>query len=182
MNEREIRDMVIKHDNNLDTLTEAVSTLAGNVSTTNNKLDDVIDVLGAQNVLIERMNNLDSNLRESFERVHLKIKAIEVTQNTEGCTVLKVNEQKVKDLIRTLGAVQIELKEAHKDLDKKISVGMFRWIVGAVVVTNVVFGAFMLQYLHTQDTKLAAHIATFTVTKSSIINKIETLKDFYDED
>lgn len=82
MTEEGYRDMVIDHDKHLDSLTQSVCTLADNVKSTNNKLDDVIDVMQTQNVLTERMSNLDHKFRDSFERVHTKIEDIEDEQKT----------------------------------------------------------------------------------------------------
>jgi hypothetical protein len=90
MNDEQYKDMVITHDKHLDKLTDSVSMLVGNVKSTNEKLEDVITVITQQNVLQERMANLDHNFRESFERVHKRTDIVEkLVRNTVSATTIK---------------------------------------------------------------------------------------------
>ena len=78
MNDEGYRDMVIDHDKHIDSLTQSVSALADNVLGTNSKLDNVIEVLQHQNVLQEKLFNLDKHTTESFERTFDRIEANEI--------------------------------------------------------------------------------------------------------
>ena len=69
MKDEDLRDLVIQHDKHMDVLATSVEQLAQSVATTAKKLDDVIEVISTQNVLIERMNNLDNNLKESLQSI-----------------------------------------------------------------------------------------------------------------
>jgi len=80
MTDAKYRDMVIDHDKHIDSLTTSVAVLADNVSETNKKLDNMLVIINKQNILTERLTNLDSNFRESFKRVHNKIDEIELIQ------------------------------------------------------------------------------------------------------
>lgn len=58
---------------------------------TDRKMEDIVKVFVKQETLIERLENMDKNTKESFNRVHDKIREIEGTQNSDlGCNALKV--------------------------------------------------------------------------------------------
>lgn len=82
MKEEDYRDMVIDHDKHLDSLTQSVNVLADNVKNTNNKLDNMIDIIQTQNILTDRLSNLSHNFKDSFEKVHAAIDEIEDIQRT----------------------------------------------------------------------------------------------------
>ena len=154
MNDEEYRGMVLQHDKHLDTLTSSITVLADNVGTTNRKLDDVIDVINTQNVIVERMNNLDINLKESFSRVHEKVHTIEHAQNTEGCSVLKVQEQKVSSLGRSVDMVRTRVDNAEKSLLDMVSGTVIRWGIAILIGYSIIFGTYVVKSLHALD-KLA---------------------------
>lgn len=93
MKEEELKNLVVEHDKHIDLMAQSIEHLAGAVGTTTKKLDDVIDVITKQNILMEKFHNLEENLKESFDRVHDKVRRIEEAQSGEGCTALKVNAQ-----------------------------------------------------------------------------------------
>lgn len=90
MRDEDLKDLVVEHDKHIDLMAQSIENLAGVVGDTASKLDDVIAVITQQNVLMERFNNLEVNLKESFNRVHAKARKLEDTQNGEGCIALKV--------------------------------------------------------------------------------------------
>ena len=96
MTDEAMRDLVNKHDKNIDLMASSIENLASAVGITNRKLEDIIDVIGRQNLLMEKFNNLEVNLKESFRRVHEKIGIIESIQNSIGCSPIHVMDEKVK--------------------------------------------------------------------------------------
>ena len=98
MTDNEYRDMVIRHDKHIDKLAISVEHIATAVGSTNRKLEDIIDVISKQNILMEKFSNLETNLKESFSRVHEKIRILETTQNGSGCTNLKDTAKRVDKL------------------------------------------------------------------------------------
>jgi len=74
MNEEKYRDMVLDHDKHIDTLANSVSELV-------NKVDKMIDVITKQNVLAEKISNMDTNLKDSFKRIHERVEKVEETAN-----------------------------------------------------------------------------------------------------
>lgn len=95
MTDEEYRDLVNKHDKHIDIMATSIEHLASAVGTTNSKLETVIEVIGKQNLLAEKFMNLESNLKESFARVHSKIKDLEDTQKGVGCTPVVLISEKV---------------------------------------------------------------------------------------
>jgi uncharacterized coiled-coil protein SlyX len=73
MDDSTIRDMVISHDKVLDSLSSSITSLARTADNTNVKLDKVVDKLSEQNVLIERMNNMERETGDAFKRVHERL-------------------------------------------------------------------------------------------------------------
>ncbi len=118
MSEEDKIDLLNKHDKHIDMMAQSIQNLAGTVGSTNRKLDDIITVIGKQNVLMEKFSNMEANLKESFTRVHVKIKDLENTQNGIGChkallvdEKLSVANKRIQDIegsvrwvIRTIGA------------------------------------------------------------------------------
>ena len=96
MTDEVMRDLVNKHDKSIDMMASSIEHLASAVGTTNRKLEDIIDVIGRQNLLMEKFNNLEVNIKESFNRVHEKIRTTEYIQNSKGCNGLHVMDEKVK--------------------------------------------------------------------------------------
>ena len=73
MREVMIENKIEEHDKHLDALTRTIENLSSVTTQTNIKLEKVVDALNTQNVLIERMNNMDSNLKDTFKRVHARL-------------------------------------------------------------------------------------------------------------
>jgi len=98
--------MVIQHDKHIDSLIVSIESLAKSVLSTNRKLDDMIDVIGKQNLLFEKFTNLEDNLRDSFSRVHKRIGDIENTQNSkEGCHAVASIKKDVDGILTTKNTI-----------------------------------------------------------------------------
>lgn len=137
MNDDGYRDMVIDHDKHIDQLTNSVTILAGNVKSTNEKLEDVIDVITHQNVLQERMANLDMNFKESFGRVHHRTDNLEESMKNHLSPAttkwilsiiivqaLSFGSYVVTDLqsLRLLAVEKIQMqRQINKNIDEKIN-------------------------------------------------------------
>lgn len=98
MSDDEYRDLVLQHDKHIDKLADSIEHIAGAVGTTNRKIEDVLSVISQQNVLMEKFANMETNLKESFNRVHAKIRDIELKQNETGCPLLVVANKRIAKL------------------------------------------------------------------------------------
>jgi len=99
MTDQEYKGLVLQHDKHIDRLADSIEHIAGAVGSTNRKLEDIIDVISKQNILMERFSNLETNLKESFSRVHEKIRDLEVVQGGgDGCGALRNTTKRVDKL------------------------------------------------------------------------------------
>ena len=98
MTDQEYKGLVLQHDKHIDRLADSIEHIAGAVGATNRKLEDIIDVISKQNILMERFSNLETNLKESFNRVHEKIRALEIIQGGDGCGAIKNTTKRVDKL------------------------------------------------------------------------------------
>ena len=96
MQDVEIRDLVLKHEHSIETLATSISRMADSSTITNRKLDDVLEVIAKQNVLAEKMANIDVQTREGFDRLYTKHREYDEMHANKGCTVLQILEEKEK--------------------------------------------------------------------------------------
>jgi hypothetical protein len=97
MTDDDVKDMVQHHDKSISLMTQSLEHLASEVGTSNRKLEDIISVIGRQNVLMEKFSNLESNLKESFSRLHEKDEKLERD---------KANKAELKTIIRDIASLQ----------------------------------------------------------------------------
>jgi len=74
---KEIKTLVVSHDKDIGIMSQSIEHLVDAIGTTNSKMEDVIDVISIQNVLAEKVTNMDGQLKESFGRVHNKVDKLE---------------------------------------------------------------------------------------------------------
>lgn len=149
MSDEDYKDLVTTHDKSIGIMAASIDHLATAVGTTNNKLEDIVNVIGQQNVLMEKFSNLESNLKESFDRVHSKTSALE-----------RAN------------------KLIAEETKKIISPGIIKWILGIVVVYTVTFGTYIVSELHRLDNVTAMHFAEDKYAHSVFTDKVQQLSDF----
>ena len=89
----ELREKVAGHETRFVLIAQSMEHQSEALSSVATKVDNMIEMIAKQNVLMERLHNLEENLRESFGRVHKKITVLEDNQNGQGCSALKVNAQ-----------------------------------------------------------------------------------------
>lgn len=73
----EIKEKLIKHDYAIEQLSRAISELASNTKNTNSKLEAIVESIGKQELILERLSNLDSKYKDSLERIYARIESIE---------------------------------------------------------------------------------------------------------
>jgi len=149
MNDSDYKDMVIEHDKHIESLATSIESLATGVGATNKKLEDIIDVISTQNVLIEKFTNLETNLKESFNRVYNKIRAIEEKQDLNGCPVLNIEAEKIRVANKRISNLEIEVK-------KIISPMLIKSTASLLIIQAILFGTYLVQSIHSLDTKESA--------------------------
>ena len=177
MTEENYQDMVISHDKNIDILSASIASLATHVGTTNKKLDDVIDVITHQNVLVERMNNLDANVSESFTRAWDRLGKLETSSDTTGCAPAKalvkekeVVAEKLKVVNNRLHNVEVDVKEVSSNSFTSTTI---RWALGLLIFYSVTFGVYVVKSQHSTDKTLSSYIAKDTAVNEATSKKLD---------
>lgn len=125
MSEDDLKELVLKHDHIFSSLASSNEHLANELSKTNDKLEEVAKAINTQNILSEKFNNLDKNLKESFGRVHDKMRKVD-----EECTI------------------------NSKTINKIPSTATLRWFTGILIVYLASFGIYVVSSLHTNENQI----------------------------
>jgi len=156
MTDEKYRDMVLSHDKHIDTLASSIETLAESFTGTNVKLDNIVEALQTQNIIIERMNNLDNNLKETFNRYDARIKTIENCQNTIGCPALNLEQQKLDLLETSVEKLVDKIDDVIENQRNYISATTIKWGLFWIVSYLITFGVYVVQTTHKIDNSLIA--------------------------
>lgn len=150
----EIKTTVAEHSIHITSLGEALKDLAVATEHTNKKLDKVAEALSTQSVIMEKLNNLDENIRDSFKRRDDRLLALETTQSGNGCAKLNVAEESIKSLGRSIDT----LKAMHKSDDRLmservdklesktdsiVSATTIKWAIGITIAAVITFIGFV---------------------------------------
>lgn len=136
----------------ISVLVMAVERLAESQSDTNRKVDKLIESMGKQEVILEKLANIEKNHQDSVKRVYHVIDEIKVRQDKvdewligAGCPahksfVSKHDEKFVHSLseIETLKTELNTLKNAPREFRSMVLKGLFG-SVGALIVTWVIW-------------------------------------------
>lgn len=163
-----IENKLAEHDRHIDILSHAIEDLSATAGQTNEKLDKVVDALNTQNVLIERMNNLDVNLKESFGRIHDRIKRIDDIQDGAGCSKLAATNVNIDSLGRSVDTIRTtvstnntECKDriliVENELDTYISGATLKWFLGGISFYIIMFGIYTVSHIHALESAVLSH-------------------------
>lgn len=174
--------MVISHDKDIETLAGSIEHLALNVGETNHKLDNVIDVITQQNVLVERINNLDTNVAESFKRAWKRLESLETTAATGGCSIAKTAtaannllDEKLKVVGKRISENTDNVKVLNGKVDNTITSTVVRWVMGLLVFYSIAFGTYVVSSIHETDTLVSAYIAKDTQNSTQVRDKLSDI-------
>ena len=182
MTDDKYKDMVISHDKDIETLAGSIEHLALNVGETNHKLDNVIDVITQQNVLVERINNLDTNVAESFKRAWKRLEILETTAATGGCSIAKTAtatndllDEKLKVVSKSISDNTDDVKVLNTKVENTVPSTVVRWVMGLLVFYSVAFGTYIVSSIHETDTIVSAYIAKDTQNSAQVKDKLSDI-------
>ena len=149
----EVHGKLAEHDHHIDTLSHAIEVLSETTGATNNKLDSLISAISTQNVLVEKVHNMDNNLSDSFKRRDRRLDILEDTQNGNGCGALRQQKAVLAGMAKTIESNTVLMHEHKVDHDTRLKViegkvseavgaTVVRWAVG-VIVTLLILVATM---------------------------------------
>ena len=150
MNEEVISGKISEHDRHIDSLSTAIEHLVETTAVTNLKLDKMVEMLSTQNVIKERLSNLEENLKESFERVH-------------------VRQDKISGRVDKLEPV----------VEKTPTPATIRWAVGIIIGYLILSGNYIVSHIHELESSTEAHAQTghiYIQEFTKRLNKLENMK------
>lgn len=174
--------MVISHDKDIETLAGSIEHLALNVGETNHKLDNVIDVITQQNVLVERINNLDTNVAESFKRAWKRLESLETTAATGGCSIAKTAtatndllDERLKVVSKSISDNTENVKVLNTKVENTVPSTVVRWVMGLLVFYSVAFGTYIVSSIHETDTIVSTYIAKDAQNSAQVKDKLSDI-------
>ena len=177
MTDDNYKDMVIEHDKHIDMLAGSITSLSTSMDSSNSKLDTVIDALTHQNVIIERMNNMDVNISESFNRAWKRLDTLEDTTKNEGCEAAKLvkkDTEAIADKALSANKRIANLETAHSLIDT-VSSGTVKWVSGLLLFYSIIFGTYVTSAIHDNDTALQAYIAKDSEARTSTVRQLDDI-------
>jgi len=135
MTDEEMKEKVIKHDFEFQSLTKSLTNMVS-------ELHDITASMKSVAVIHETVANMDKNLKDSFDRVYVKIKdneseikSIKYNQDKVGCNVLNLRVTEIDTLNRAVfgkdgrGGIIFDIEDIKKFMYK---------LMGAFTLVNVV--------------------------------------------
>ena len=130
---------ILEHDYALKSLSSSIKDLVGVTKDNNGKLDDIVKSIGKQELILEKLANIEANSKSSINRVHNRINMVEdeVAEyknrgEKDGCSALKVLKEKEN-------SNDIKLESNIKSNQHRISKieSMVTWLARSVIGTLV---------------------------------------------
>jgi hypothetical protein len=160
MTDEAMKDLVTKHDatlmeygESIKRLTSSLDNLVQKQGETNEKLSKITEYLAEQKILSLKVQSMDSELRESFKRVHKRIDSIDELQTSDnGCNSVRLLTKDVnstaKDVTKLIGTTEehrLHIEAIDNKLAASIPPAMIRWAVALIVTYSVMFGTYVVQ-------------------------------------
>jgi hypothetical protein len=98
-------DLLIKHDVAIVNMATSMESLTVIVSKMADKQDMLVESMHNQELVLEKINNVDMRSKDSFNRIHKRVDDIEAAQSTHGCTALRVLSGKNTELERRVSKI-----------------------------------------------------------------------------
>lgn len=140
----EIKDTISAHDKTIEHLVAEIKELTKAIS--------------SQNLLFEKFNNMDTNIKEAMARVYKRIEAVEKCIGGNGCNTTDIHEEKIKVINKRIEDLEGEAK-------KIINPSFLKTIILLTITYSVAFSIYLVDSIHSLEKKLASHSAEQKVTE-----------------
>jgi len=131
----EIREKVTEHDYAIKNIADSIHELSETSKDSNSRLGEIAKSMGKQELILEKLTNLEGNTKESINRVHSRIDGLEkevVSYKDKGedggCSALKLlkEQEHTKDV-----ELQDNVKSNQHRIDKLD--GTLTWITRLII-------------------------------------------------
>lgn len=130
----DLREKVLKHEFTIDEMAKSIQVLAETTKDSNIKLGEIAKSMSKQELILEKLTNLEGNTKDSINRIHKRIdgfeqqmKDIVCVGEKDGCTALKIFKEQEKT---TDVDMRANIKSNQKRLDDND--GYRKWLIFAV--------------------------------------------------
>jgi len=144
-----VKEKLIEHDYAIKQIATSMHDIAENAKESNSKLGVIAESMTKQEVILEKLANLETNSKESINRVHKRIDLVEseVKKYSErgeakGCTALQLLQERENTADIEIGA---NVKSNQKRLDKLDSI--VTWVSRTVIGTLITGTIGLLFYI-----------------------------------
>jgi len=124
----QIKEKVIEHDYAINAMVKSIQELSETTKDSNVKLGDIARSMGKQELILEKLANLEGNTKDSMNRVHKRIDKAE--QLSEDC---RTKMEKV-EISNTSQEANIKSNQKRLDGIEDSQTWVVRTIIGAFVV------------------------------------------------
>lgn len=97
----DINRKLLEHEFALDKLTEAIEHVAENSKASNNKLERIAESIGKQELILEKISNMDEKYAGNIARLHKRMDEVEQEKKSRdetGCVAMKTEKIKRESL------------------------------------------------------------------------------------
>lgn len=144
-----LQETLFAHERANDILSQNYEMMGRTVNTILEKVDELVEGLSSQKVLIERISNIDENIKEGFSRRDEKIKNIESQQQGGGCPPLKALHDTVNTNTVTSEKLEKKIDRNYREINEKIgsfvSGTVMRWAISllttGLIAVSIVYNS-----------------------------------------
>lgn len=130
----DLREKVLKHEFTIAEMAKSIQVLAETTKDSNIKLGEIAKSMSKQELILEKLTNLEGNTKDSINRIHKRIDGFEQQMKDiicvgekDGCTALKIFKEQEKT---TDADMRANSKSNQKRLDDND--GYRKWLIFAV--------------------------------------------------
>jgi hypothetical protein len=153
MTDDTMRDLVTKHDAVITQLVASVEHLVQSQTETNKRLSEISKFLAKQAVFSSKLEIMDRELVDSFNRVYARIHEVATIQRSPaGCNSVRLVTKDINNIARELDQLADIVKTHQSHLSKidtynasLISPSVARWIIGGIIMYSIIFGTYVVK-------------------------------------
>ena len=185
MDDNALKALVSKHDTTIEHMAASIDSLVTSQNELNKnqfeltkELSSIAKKLNGQELINNRLDMLDKELRESFKRrddakadsdkrIHKRIDDIMTIQtNDNGCNSVRLLTKDVqaltKDTLKLVGVTEehrIKIEQIDENRARDIAPSTIKWGVGILIAYSITFGTYIVRSISTlssTDVKITA--------------------------
>ena len=123
----QVKEKLIEHDYAINAMVKSIQELSDTTKDSNTKLGDIARSMGKQELILEKLANLEGNTKDSMNRVHSRIDRVE-KQAEDNRTKMEIVE-----IANTSQEANIKSNQKRLDQLEASNRWIARTIIGALI-------------------------------------------------